>query len=166
MGFWEKILKTSSRVLDSSGENVEFSLTTGQVSRPHSKTKKSKESKPKKKQEKEDWLSSVESKQLVVDVYEDEDNLIIISTVAGLTVDDIDITVEPDLVVIKGQRNQLLEKGAIVHIQECFWGKFSRTLVLPCPVKPDKAEAKLKNGILKIVLPKSETPIYDIKAED
>ena len=100
------------------------------------------------------------------DIYEKEDNLIILSTIAGIKPEDIDITVEPDLIIIRGERKKQIPKDSICHIQECFWGKFSRTLVLPSPVKPDKVEADLKNGVLTIILPKAGELSRGVKVEE
>jgi HSP20 family molecular chaperone IbpA len=42
--------------------------------------------------------------------------------------------------------------------QECYWGGFSRTIILPVEVKADKVSASMKNGILRVTLPKLERP--------
>ncbi|OQX70918.1 hypothetical protein B6D52_03095 [Candidatus Parcubacteria bacterium 4484_255] len=96
--------------------------------------------------------------QLSVDIYEESDCLIIESMIAGVQAKDIDIITEPDLIVIRGSRSRVGEgnKEINYYCQECFWGKFSRTLILPCPIKPSKVRANFKNGILKIILPKAE----------
>ena len=101
---------------------------------------------------KEEWLA-VEG-QLSIDLYEDGDNLIIKSTIAGVKAEDLDITVEPDLITIRGERKKEEESTKNYFYQECFWGRFSRTLVLPYPIKPEATKASLKNGILTVILPK------------
>ena len=92
----------------------------------------------------------------MVDIYENEkDELVIESTIAGVKSKDIDITIEPDLIVIRGKRKQSRKiKTRKYYYQECFWGGFSRTIVLPYAIKVDQVNAGLKNGIFTIILPK------------
>jgi len=120
---------------------------------------KKKKSSDKEKNEKifqEEWLPDSNQGQLVVDIYEKADNLVVKSAIAGARTQDIDITVEPDLVMIKGRKTNDEEDADKYYYQECFWGKFSRTLILPCPIRPEGVRANFKNGILTITLPKAE----------
>jgi len=118
-------------------------------STPLKKIEEAKEEKPE-----EGWLEQDSQGQLSLDLYKEGDNLIIQSTIAGVEPDHLDISVEPDLITVRGARQRETEiKDKNYFYQECFWGKFSRTLVLPYPVQPDKVKAKLKNGILTIILP-------------
>ena len=94
--------------------------------------------------------------QLAVDVIETRENIIVRSAVAGLKPEDLDIHVTADLVTIRGQRKE--EKNysdATVHFAECFWGTFSRSIVLPHAVKPDEADAAMKDGVLTLTIPKA-----------
>jgi len=108
--------------------------------------------------EETDWLPENEG-QLAVDVLEDEQNIYIRAAVAGTTVDDLDITVTHDTVTIRGQRQHGCHtwSNATTHLEECFWGTYSRSVVLPCHVQPEAADAVIKNGILTITIPKIET---------
>ena len=93
--------------------------------------------------------------QLTVDVYQTPTNIIIESAIAGVDPENIDISVSPDAVVIKGKRHKdeiVMEKDYLY--QECFWGRFSRSIILPQEVDSDKAHASIKNGVIKIILPK------------
>ena len=92
---------------------------------------------------------------LTIDVYQNLENITIESTIAGVGPDDIDIAITPESVAIKGkrERKEKVKKGDYLH-QECFWGKFSRSIILPQEIDPDRAHASLKDGVLKIVLPK------------
>ncbi len=103
------------------------------------------------------WLDKDYSGQLAVDVFEGNDDFIIRAAIAGVTADDIDITVNNDMVTIKGLRQVSDEpnEGAFLY-QECYWGGFSRTIILPTPVKSEAVKASLKNGILRVTLPKAE----------
>ena len=92
---------------------------------------------------------------LTIDVYQNDENIVIESTIAGVNVDDLDISITPESVTIKGKREkkEKVKKDDYLY-QECFWGKFSRSIILPQEIDPDKSQASLKEGILKIVLPK------------
>lgn len=104
----------------------------------------------------ETWLSESEG-QLTIDVFQTPANIIIQSTIAGVKPDDVDITITNDTVTIKGERkNEEIIKEEDYYYQECYWGKFSRSVILPVDVVSEKAEASMKNGILTIVLPKAE----------
>jgi HSP20 family protein len=102
------------------------------------------------------WLDRDYSGQLAVDVFETPRTFVIHAAIAGVTADDIDITVNNDMVTIKGMRQVENEsnEGAYLY-QECYWGGFSRTIILPLPVKSDQVKASLKNGILRVTLPKA-----------
>lgn len=92
---------------------------------------------------------------LLIDVYHDAENITIESVIAGVEPDDLDISITPESVVIKGSRvrKDKIKKDNFLH-QECFWGKFSRSIILPQEIDPDGAQASLKDGVLKIILPK------------
>lgn len=104
------------------------------------------------------WLPEHEG-QLSVDILEDEQNIYIRSAVAGVSADDLDITITHDTVTIRGKRHHNCEHwdGATIHLEECFWGCFSRSIVLPSHVRPEAADAVIKNGILTITIPKTES---------
>ncbi len=93
--------------------------------------------------------------ELAVDVYQTPIAFIIESTIAGVNPEDIDISTTPESITIKGKREKQ-EKIKIenyIH-QECYWGRFSRTIILPQEIDPDKVQANIKNGVLKVSLPK------------
>jgi HSP20 family protein len=95
--------------------------------------------------------------QLTVDVFQDEDNLYIQSTIAGVGSDSIDISVTNDMVTIKGKRSpEQSVRASEYYYQELYWGPFSRSVILPVDVDADNAKATMKNGILTIKLPKLE----------
>lgn len=92
---------------------------------------------------------------LTIDVYQNSDEIIVESTIAGIGTNDIDVAITPESVTIKGKREkkEKVRKDDYLY-QECFWGKFSRSIILPQEIDPDKSQASLKDGVLKIVLPK------------
>lgn len=111
------------------------------------------------RQEKDVWLNESFEGQLAVDVYQTEDTVVIQSTVAGVKVEDLDISVNNDMVTIRGIRRREQEiKPENYFYQECYWGGFSRSIILPFDVKGERVSATLKNGILTVVLPKAEKP--------
>lgn len=94
--------------------------------------------------------------QLAVDVIETREAIIIRTTIAGVKPEDLDIHVTGDLVTIRGERKEgRTHHDATIHFSECFWGAFSRSIILPHQVKPDEADATLKDGVLTLTIPKA-----------
>ncbi|MBX4205182.1 MAG: Hsp20/alpha crystallin family protein [Candidatus Doudnabacteria bacterium] len=103
----------------------------------------------------EDWLSEYEG-QLTIDMYQTKDNVIIKSTIAGVRPEDIDVTIANDMVTIRGERKKDFEASSEDYFyQECYWGSFSRSVVLPVDVDIENVSADLKDGILTVILPKA-----------
>jgi HSP20 family protein len=103
----------------------------------------------------EDWLSEYEG-QLTIDMYQTKDNVIIKSTIAGVKPEDIDVTIANDMVTIRGERRRDFEASAEDYFyQECYWGSFSRSVVLPVDVDIENVSADMRDGILTVVLPKA-----------
>ena len=93
--------------------------------------------------------------QLTIDVYQTTNEIVVESPIAGVNPEDIDISITTDSVTIKGKREREREiKNDDYVYQECYWGKFSRSVVLPQEVDVDKVDASIKNGVLTIRLPK------------
>ena len=89
--------------------------------------------------------------QLAVDVYETADKLIIKARTAGIERKDLDVSISDGILTISGVLNGGEDdKATQWHIQECYWGEFSRTIALPIQVKEDGVEAILKDGVLTI----------------
>lgn len=108
------------------------------------------------KKQNEDWLNEYEG-QLTIDVYQTKDSIVITSTIAGVRPEDIDISIANDMVTIKGDRKKNQEVEAEDYFyQECYWGSFSRSVILPVDIDPDNVQAELKDGILIITLSKAE----------
>lgn len=96
-----------------------------------------------------------EEGQLTVDVYQTENEIIIKSTVAGVTADDLDISITNDMATIKGKRKSDEKvKTSDYYYQELYWGSFSRSIILPEEIDADNAKATMKNGVLTLRLPK------------
>lgn len=100
------------------------------------------------------WQLSEEG-ELGVDVYETADDIIVRTAVAGVKPEDLSLSVSHDLLTIRGSRHNSSENQEGRYLlQECHWGTFSRSIILPTGVDLEKSEATLKNGILAIRLPK------------
>ena len=93
--------------------------------------------------------------ELAIDVYETADDIVIQSPIGGIKAEDLDISIEDDMVTIRGNREHLVEKQGRDYVyQECYWGSFSRKVILPEKVDETKTKAMMKNGILTLVMPK------------
>ena len=100
------------------------------------------------------WPTSLEEGQLSIDMFREENALIIRSPMAGVALEDIDIAIHGDLLTIRGQRaSQADTHQDEWFCRECYWGSFSRSIILPLDVQAEQAEASMKNGILDIRLP-------------
>lgn len=89
--------------------------------------------------------------QLAVDVYETEEKLVVKARTAGVNKEDLDVSISDGILTISGTLSSGDDSEATNwHIQECYWGEFSRTLALPVSVKEDEVEAVLKDGVLTI----------------
>lgn len=96
--------------------------------------------------------------QLTIDVYQTDNDIVIKSTIAGVKPEDLDVSINNDMVSVRGERkNEEIVEHGNYYYQECYWGSFSRSVLLPVDVIPEKADASLKNGILTIRLPKADT---------
>ena len=98
-----------------------------------------------------------EEGQLALDVYQTKDNIVILAPIAGVKLDDMTVQVADDVLTIKGRRHLATTVNTENYFtQECFWGDFSRSIVLPASVDSNKISAHFKDGVLKIEIPKIE----------
>lgn len=89
--------------------------------------------------------------QLAVDVYETDEKLVVKARTAGVNKSDLDVSISDGILTISGTLSSGDDTAATHwHVQECYWGEFSRTLALPVQVKEDEVEAVLKDGVLTI----------------
>jgi HSP20 family protein len=101
-----------------------------------------------------DWLEdSLPEGQLMIDVYQTNDKLIVKSTMAGVDPNNLFISLSNNILTIKGKRDDDFQaEDADCLLQECYWGSFSRSVVLPEDVEPKKIDATLENGVLTVSL--------------
>ncbi len=96
--------------------------------------------------------------QLTVDVYQTPDQIVIKSTIAGVRPEDLDVSITNDMVTVRGTRRHDEEVTESDYFyRECYWGTFSRSIILPVDIVAEKADASLKDGILTIRIPKADS---------
>jgi HSP20 family protein len=105
--------------------------------------------------EEENWNDGEPEGQLTVDVYQTPNDIVVESAIAGVKAEDIDVNVTADSISIRGSRKrEKTVKDEDYLYQECYWGRFARSIILPQEVDPEGAEVMFKNGILTVKLPK------------
>ncbi len=96
--------------------------------------------------------------QLPIDILESEKEILVITPIAGVDMDKTDIVITNDVLTIRGERQTDLSvfnfKKRDYYVQECFWGKFSRSVILPANADAQKIEANQKDHVLYIRIPK------------
>lgn len=93
--------------------------------------------------------------QLTIDVYQTPDEIVVESTIAGVDPENLDVDISPESVTIRGKREKEKKIAEEDYFyQECYWGRFSRSVILPQEIDPDKSVAALKNGVLTVHMPK------------
>jgi HSP20 family molecular chaperone IbpA len=94
--------------------------------------------------------------QLTVDVYQTPEDIVVESAIAGVKPEDLDVNVTSDSISIRGARRheQEVRDGDYLY-QECYWGRFARSIILPQEIDPENADVMFRNGILTIRLPKA-----------
>jgi HSP20 family protein len=100
----------------------------------------------------EKWLET--EGELAIDVYQTETDVVVQSAIAGVKPENLDIAIERDILTIRGNREKPFEETGDYFTQECYWGPFSREVVMPVEVDPERVEATMKEGILTIKIPK------------
>lgn len=101
------------------------------------------------------WDDGEPEGKLMVDVHQTPDTIVVESAIAGARPDNIDVNATTDSVTIRGFRTREKEVTDENYLyQECYWGKFARSIILPQEVDPENATVTFKNGILTIRLPK------------
>lgn len=95
--------------------------------------------------------------QLAVDAYETDNDVVIVAPIAGVDPDDVEVSITDDVVSIEGARKPSTKiKEEDYFVQECYWGEFTRSYILPIEVEPENGKAEIENGILTVTIPKSK----------
>ena len=117
-----------------------------------------------------EWFNYEENEtegQLAIDVFQTNDKIIVKSTMAGVNPEDLKIALHHDLLSIKGQRSIKEEISEDNYLyRECYWGSFSRSIILPTEVDNKRVEAELENGVLTITLYKNIPSQIEITVKD
>jgi HSP20 family protein len=98
----------------------------------------------------EAWEDDQMPGQLAVDVYETAERLVVKARTAGVNKQDLDVSISDGILTISGTLSSGDDDVEHWHIQECYWGDFSRTIALPVAVKEEEVEALLKDGVLTV----------------
>lgn len=116
------------------------------------------------------WLEEEtgdEEGQLAIDVFHDDKRIVIKSTIAGAKPEDLKISLHNDLLIIKGKRENKEKIPEDNYLfKECYWGPFSRSIILPSEVDTKRVEAEIENGVLTVVLYKEKLEKIKIVVKD
>ncbi len=116
------------------------------------------EEKPEEREDRktQNWMEEEnEEAELAVDVYQTPTDIVVQTFVAGVRPENLDLTIARDMITISGKREEnrtINEENYFT--KELYWGKFSRTILLPQEIEPEEAEATEKHGLLTIRLEK------------
>jgi HSP20 family protein len=90
-----------------------------------------------------------------LDVFEKDDALEVKASLPGVKPEDVTITVEQNMLTIQAEMRKEWEEGeGRYHRRERRYGRFSRSILLPCEVESDRADAEFRDGVLTVRLPK------------
>ncbi len=119
---------------------------------------------------KKEWEEFAPEGELTIDAFETSNEIVIISAIGGISAKDLSISFEDGMLIIEGERKRpeiTNGKPKKYLYEECFWGKFSRKIILPEEVNVDKAKATVKNGILILRVPKKKQKVQkEIQIEE
>jgi len=133
-----------------------FERLTGSIKMEEEEESFEEETQSEKKVQTNSWMEEENDEaELAVDVYQTPTDIVLQTMVAGVKNEDLDITIGRDMVTIKGKRE---EEQSIdddnYFTKELYWGKFSRTILLPQEVEPEQVEAVEKHGLLTVKIRK------------
>ncbi len=99
--------------------------------------------------------SLFEEGHLLVDMYETTETVVVRSFVAGVDPENLEISMHHDMLTIRGKRHDVetIHDDRFFH-RECYWGVFSRSIIIPKPIDTEHIRALFKNGVVTIILPK------------
>ena len=92
-----------------------------------------------------------------LDIRHDEQNVYVVAEIPGVASETLDLSITGDTLAIKGERKAPEVKEEQLHRRERPWGHFNRLVSLPERVDAEKIQATLKDGILRVTLPKAES---------
>jgi HSP20 family protein len=92
----------------------------------------------------------------IVDIYEDQDGIVLQADLAGVRREDIEIEVTGDVLTISGERKFIETEGRNYLRLERPYGPFRRSFNIGLPISQSNVKASLKDGVLEVCLPKAE----------
>jgi HSP20 family protein len=96
-----------------------------------------------------------EEAKLAVDFFEDDENFYLLAPIAGVDVDNVSVTVSDDVLTVKGERHFERDLNEVNFIsQECYFGEFSRSMILPEDANAKQVQATFKNNVLTVKIAK------------
>jgi HSP20 family protein len=99
-----------------------------------------------------------------IDISESKTNVLVTAELPGLDEKEIDVHYSDHALVIKGEkRSEKEDKKKDYHRVERVYGSFNRTIPVPVEVDSEKIDAKFKNGVLEVTLPKTEEAKSKVK---
>lgn len=103
------------------------------------------------------YMPSMGWSMLGGDLFEDDERVVVRLEVPGMDKNDLDIEVESDTLIVRGEKRFEREKSeGRYRVLQCAYGSFRRVVPLPVPVVADKGKASYKDGVLRVELPKAE----------
>ena len=105
--------------------------------------------------------------QVAVDILETPYEFIILAPIAGIELDDIDLSFNKSILSIKWYRNkpEIYSEDITIRNNECFWWKFVRNIIMPENLDFDKVKANLENNLLIITINKLQFTSKSIKID-
>ena len=101
-----------------------------------------------------------------VDIYETETAIVVLAEVPGTEEEDLEIEISDNVLTLRGNRKPEPDRAEeSINCLERGHGPFMRSFTLPCKVKQEQARASLKQGLLKVVLPKEKILSREVTIE-
>ncbi|MDD2487308.1 MAG: Hsp20/alpha crystallin family protein [Candidatus Gracilibacteria bacterium] len=113
----------------------------------------------------EDDLVEEDIGQVALDIIDLEDSIIIVAPLAGIAMDDVDISISKNILTVSGERNRPMfyNDSEKILVEECFFGPFSRSIIMPENLAFNKIRATMENNLLAIEVPKLQFNSKTIK---
>lgn len=104
----------------------------------------------------DDSIIEEELGQVALDILDCPDMIVIIAPIAGMDTENVDISVSRNILTISGerQRPEIYDSADRILVEECFYGPFSRSVILPENLAFNKVSANMENNLLRIEIPK------------
>ncbi len=105
--------------------------------------------------------------QIAIDIFETERSIVIVAPIAGVDTDDINVNLSHNILTLSGNRERpaVYSDAAKILVEECFFGPFSRSVILPENLALNKIRATITNNLLTLEIPKLQFPTKTIKID-